>query len=146
MRSQAIERFMSHVLVVIGPQQSLLQASQLMRGHDIRHLPVMHGGELLGLLSQRDMYLVETLSDTPAAEIRVEEALTREPFLVDPEDSVQNVASRMAARKIGSAVVARGGKLLGLFTVTDALRALAVLAGAHPQEIEVPATEDDAWP
>jgi len=135
---------MSRVLVVIDPQESLQQASQLMRGHDIRHLPVVHKGELVGLLSQRDVYLVETLSDTPASEIRVEEAMTREPFLVDPEESLQSVASRMAARKLGSAIVARDGILLGLFTITDALRALAVFAGVHRQEFELPAVEDGA--
>jgi len=144
MQSQTIERFMSRVLVVIDPQESLLRASQLMRGHDIRHLPVVRSGELVGLLSQRDMYLVETLSDTPAGEIRVEEAMTRQPFLVDPEESVQTVASRMAARKVGSAIIARDGQLLGLFTVTDALRALEVFARAHPRGIEVPVVEEDA--
>jgi acetoin utilization protein AcuB len=144
MQGQGIENFMSRVLVVVDPQQSLGDASRLMRGHAIRHLPVVHKGEVVGILSQRDVYLVETLSNASPGEIRVEEAMTHEPFLVDPEESVHSVASRMAARKIGSAVVARDGKLLGLFTVTDALRALAVFARAHPQGIEIPVVEDDA--
>ncbi len=143
MQGQSIEKFMSHVLVVVDPQQSLALASQLMRGHGIRHLPVVRKGEVVGILSQRDVYLVETLSDAPAGEIRVEEAMTREPFIVDPEESVHGVAERMAARKIGSAVVARDGKLLGLFTVTDALHALAVFARAHPHGVEVPVVEED---
>ena len=132
MPAPAIENFVSQALVVVRPQDSLAHASALMRGHGIRHLPVVQGGDVVGLLSQRDVYLLETLSDTPPAEIRVEEAMTREPFLVDPEESVQSVASRMAERRIGSAVVARGGKLLGLFTATDALRALAVFARDAP--------------
>jgi acetoin utilization protein AcuB len=131
MQSQAIENFVSHVLVVVGPQDSLAHASALMRGHGIRHLPVVRAGVVVGLLSQRDVYLLETLSDSSPEEIRVEEAMTHEPFLVDPEEPVHSVASRMAARRIGSAVVARGGKLLGLFTVTDALRALAVCTQAE---------------
>lgn len=144
MQFQGIEYFMTRVLVVVDPKQSLGDASRLMRGHGIRHLPVVHAGEVVGILSQRDVYLVETLSSAPPEEIRVEEAMTREPFLVDPEESVHGVASRMAARKIGSAVVVRDGKLLGLFTVTDALRALAVFARAHPQGLEVPIVEEDA--
>lgn len=143
MQSLTIENFMSQVLVVVDPNQSLSEASRLMRGHKIRHLPVVHQGQVVGILSQRDVYLVETLSDAGPEEIRVEEAMTHEPFLVDPEESVESVASRMAARKIGSAVVARDGKLLGLFTVTDALRALAVFARAHPHGVEVPVVEED---
>jgi acetoin utilization protein AcuB len=136
MRSDAIENFMSHVLVVVDPQQTLAHAARLMRGHEIRHLPVVERGEIVGILSQRDMYLLETLSDTAPEEIRVEEAMTHEPFVVDPEEPLHSVASRMAARRIGSAVVARDQQLLGLFTVTDALRALAIFA--HPEPPGVP--------
>ncbi|MBK7642855.1 MAG: CBS domain-containing protein [Planctomycetes bacterium] len=136
---------MTSVLVVVDARASLEEAARLMRGHEIRHLPVLHGGELVGILSQRDIYLVETLSDARASEIRVEEAMTSELFLVDPEESVYSVASRMAARRIGSAVVARGAQLLGLFTATDALRALAVYAHANPRGVGLPEAEGGAW-
>ncbi len=145
MRQQSIESFMSTVLVVIDPRRSLGEASRLMRLHDIRHLPVVDRGRVVGLLSQRDVYLVETLSDSDPEEIRVEEAMTPEPFVVDPEDPVHSVAHRMAEKKLGSAVVAHEGKLLGLFTVTDALRALAVFTrpGAQVLEIESYPGEED---
>ena len=141
MKSQNIERFMSRVLVVVDPRQSLSEASQLMRGHGIRHLPVVRAGEVVGILSQRDVYLVETLSSAAPGEITVEEAMTRDPFHVDPEEPLHSVASSMAARRIGSVVVSRGGRLLGLFTVTDALQALAVFAHAQPLEALVPLAE-----
>jgi acetoin utilization protein AcuB len=143
MQGQSIERFMSRVLVVVGPRQTLGEASRLMRGHGIRHLPVVEHGDVVGILSQRDVYLVETLSGARPEEIRIEEAMTREPFFVEPEDTLEAVAEHMASRRIGSAIVARDGVLLGLFTVTDALRALAVYARAHPHGQEVPVVEDD---
>ena len=130
MQHRAIENFMSHVLVVVSPRQSLGEASRLMRGHGIRHLPVVEHGKVVGILSQRDVYLVETLAGSKPEEVRVEEAMTMEPFLVDPEESLESVAEQMASRRIGSAIVARDGQLLGLFTVTDALRALVVYARA----------------
>jgi acetoin utilization protein AcuB len=140
--SQNIERFMSRVLVVVDPRQSLGEASQLMRGHGIRHLPVVQAGEVVGILSQRDVYLVETLSNASPREISVEEAMTREPFHVDPEEPLHSVARSMAARRIGSVVVSRDGKLLGLFTVTDALQALAVYAHAQPPDALLPLADD----
>lgn len=145
MREQTIENFMSTVLVVVEPGRTLAEAARLMRSHDIRHLPVVDRGRVVGLLSQRDVYLVETLSDTDPEEIRVEEAMTPEPFVVDPEEPVHTVAKRMAEKKLGSAVVAHDGKLLGLFTVTDALRALAVFThpGARTIEIRALPQEED---
>lgn len=139
MREQTIENFMSTVLVVIEPRRTLAEAARVMRAHDIRHLPVVESGRIVGVLSQRDVYLVETLSDADPEEIRVDEAMTPEPFVVDPDEPVHVVAKRMAEKKLGSAVVAHGGKLLGLFTVTDALRALAVFTHPAARILEVPA-------
>src|SRR5690349_263459 len=146
MQGRAIENFMSHVLVVVGPRQTLGEASRLMRGHGIRHLPVVEHGKVIGILSQRDVYLVETLAVSRPEEIRVEEAMTSDPFLVEPEDSLESVAEHMASRRIGSAIVAHDGVLLGLFTVTDALRALAVYARADTRRQEVPHLEEGSRP
>ena len=120
-----IQHYMSSVLVVIEPQRTIADASHLMRVHSIRHLPVVSKGKVVGLLSQRDVYLLETLKDVDPSQVAVEEAMVREVYMVDPEEPVYRVANEMAERKIGSAVVSHDGKLLGLFTSTDALRALA---------------------
>jgi acetoin utilization protein AcuB len=123
-----IERFMSSVLVVIAPEQPLLEALRLMRLHSIRHLPVVKGGALVGILSQRDIHLLETLGDVDPARALVEEAMVRDVYTVEPDAPIDRVATQMADRRVGTAVVAHGSKLLGLFTTTDALRALAVYA------------------
>jgi CBS domain-containing protein len=120
-----IQHYMSSVLVVIEPERTIAEASRLMRLHSIRHLPVVSKGKVVGLISQRDVYLIETLKDIDPAQVAVEEAMVREVFTADPEEPVYRVATEMAERKIGSTVVSRDGKLLGLFTSTDALRALA---------------------
>lgn len=124
---QAIENYMSSVLVVIGPQDTLAEAARRMRLHEIRHLPVVDGKHVIGVLSQRDVYLVETFKGVDPSRVLVEEVMRKDPYVVEAEDSLTKVASTMAERKIGSAIVAHDGKLLGLFTTTDALRALAAL-------------------
>jgi len=122
-----IEKYMSSVVVVIDPQQTLAEAVRLMRLHRIRHLPVLAHGRLVGLVSQRDVYLMESFDRTDPSQILVKEAMSSSPYTVDPEEPIDVVAREMARRKIGSALVAHGGRLLGLFTATDALQALAAL-------------------
>jgi CBS domain-containing protein len=58
-------------------------------------------------------------------EVRVEEAMTAEPFTVAPDDDVKTVAAEMAKHRYGTAIVAENGHIRGIFTTTDALRALA---------------------
>jgi acetoin utilization protein AcuB len=123
----AIERYMSSVVVVIDPSQPLSEAIRLMRLHEVRHLPVVARNRITGLVSQRDVYLMQSLEPSDPSQILVSEAMTRDPYTVEPEESVDLVAREMVRRRIGSAVVAHGGKLFGLFTTTDALLALAAL-------------------
>jgi acetoin utilization protein AcuB len=109
----------------IGPDQPLSLAHDLMRQHRIRHLPVLDGGKLVGMVSLRDLHLVETFTDVDPDEVSVEEAMTPEPYAVSPTTPLEEVASEMAAHKYGSAVVLEGTKVVGVFTTVDACRALA---------------------
>ena len=111
----------------VGVDQPLATAHEMMRAHRIRHLPVLRAGKLVGLLSQRDLYLVETLRDVDPAKVRVEEAMSQKAYAVGPGTSLDRVSERMAAKKYGCAVVMEGGEVIGIFTTTDALRALTSL-------------------
>ncbi len=70
---------------------------------------------------------MESLRDVDPRVVRVDEAMTREAFTVGPRASLVRVARHMAERKHGSAVVVERGRVVGIFTTTDALDALAVL-------------------
>lgn len=110
---------------LIGAEQSLKTAHELMRSYEIRHLPVLHGGKLIGVLSQRDLHLVETLKDVDPEVIRVEEAMSQDVYAVPPKTPLKQVVREMASRKLGSAVVVEGTKVVGVFTTVDALDVLA---------------------
>jgi len=110
---------------LIGAEQSMKTAHDLMRTHEIRHLPVLHGGKLIGLLSLRDLHLVETLPDVDPETVRVEEAMTQDVYAVEPKTPLKQVVKEMVARKLGSAVVVEGTKVVGVFTTIDALDLLA---------------------
>ena len=127
-----IEHYVTTVLVVIEPQQPVAQAARLMREHGFHHLPVMHDGRPVGVISERDILLIESLRDVDPHDVLVEEAMSQELYLVDPEAPMRQVAADMADRHYGCAVVARGDRVYGVFTTTDALRALSVSQTIDP--------------
>ncbi|HEY6106961.1 MAG TPA: CBS domain-containing protein, partial [Anaeromyxobacteraceae bacterium] len=69
MARQTVQKHMTLSPQVISSRYTLAQAHQVMRERNIRHLPVVDDGRLVGVISQRDLYLLETLRGVdPAAE------------------------------------------------------------------------------
>ena len=132
--NDAIEDFMTRSVHTIGTKSPLTEAHRLMNEHAIRHLPVLEGGQLVGMLSQRDLHLIETLKDVVPKEVLVEEAMSQDAYTVAPEASLKEVAREMGFHKYGSAVIVRGKQVLGIFTTTDALRALDTVLGGVKKE------------
>jgi acetoin utilization protein AcuB len=122
-----IHRFMTPTPHTISARQTLAEAHQAMRERGVRHLPVVVDGKVVGVVSQRDLYLLETLRGVDVGRELVEEAMSDEPFVVAPDASLDEVAESMANSKHGSALVVDGAMLVGIFTSTDALRALVTL-------------------
>ena len=129
-----IRKYMTRAPHTIGQEQTLDVAHNVMRQHGIRHLPVLEGGKLVGLLSQRDLHLIETLRDVDPATTTVDEAMTTDVYITGPDATLDEVASQMAEHKYGSAVIVERGKVVGMFTTVDALHALTLLASTpEPQ-------------
>jgi CBS domain-containing protein len=102
---------------------------------------VLKRNTVVGVLSQRDIYLMQSIQDTPPSEVQVSEAMTDDPYTVEPDEKIDRVAREMVRRKIGTALITHGDRLLGMFTTTDALLALAALVEddrvpGEPDEIE----------
>jgi acetoin utilization protein AcuB len=127
--SPTIERFMTPAPHTIGFRQTLAAAHRLMSEHGIRHLPVLDSGKLVGILSQRDLHLIETLRDVNPEQVEVSEAMTPAPYTVTSRASLRRVAAEMATHKYGSAVVLEKARVVGVFTTVDALRALSNVLG-----------------
>jgi acetoin utilization protein AcuB len=117
-----IDRYMTTSPYSVGQEQKLSQAHKLMRSHNIRHLPVLHGGKLVGVLSDRDLHLIESLRDVDPDRVLVEEAMSPTVYTVAPETPLDEVVKEMAHHKYGCAVVVDNGKVVGVFTTIDAMR------------------------
>ncbi|HXX69934.1 MAG TPA: CBS domain-containing protein [Polyangiaceae bacterium] len=126
----SIDHFMTPYPHCIGRDQPLSAAHEKMRALRVRHLPVLDAGRLVGILSQRDLYFVETLRDVDPATVTVDDAMSPDVYVVPPEKPLGEVAALMVERKFGCAVVARGEQILGIFTTTDALRVLVGIVEA----------------
>jgi acetoin utilization protein AcuB len=122
-----IQKYMTTVPHSVGVEQTLRVASALMTEHGIRHLPVLHGGALRGILSDRDLKLIQSLPGVDLDETSVEEAMTEEPYTVLPDAPLDEVVSEMAEKRYGCAVVVQNHKVVGIFTTVDVCHALSEL-------------------
>jgi acetoin utilization protein AcuB len=105
------------------------EAREFMHEHDIRHLPVTEHGKLIGIISDRDIKLLlsEDFKIESKDELKVRDAYVVDPYIVDVCEPLERVLDTMAERHIGSALVTKKGKLVGIFTGVDACRHFAEL-------------------
>src|SRR4051812_22955657 len=119
-----VQKFMTTAPHSIGPDQTLAHAHDVMHAAKIRHLPVLVGGKLEGILTERDLRLVESLKDVDPKVVTVEDAMSTNVYAVGPDAPLDEVALEMAEHKYGSVVVLQNNKVVGIFTTVDACRAL----------------------
>ena len=127
----SIQKYMTTSPHTVGSDQTLAHAHRLLREHTIRHLPVLRGGKLVGMLTERDLALVESLKDVDASKVLVEEAMSTSLFQVSPDAPLDQVVAEMAAKKYGSAVVVQNQNVVGILTNVDVCSALAELLNTH---------------
>jgi CBS domain-containing protein len=117
---------MSTRVVSIGPKEAASEAWTRMRRRRIRHLVVMEGGRLVGVLSERD------LGGRAGADIRrgrrVQDLMTPHVESAAPETTVHDAADLLRKRLIGSLPVLDGDRLVGIVTATDVFDALGSAA------------------
>ncbi len=108
----------------VEAHDSLLKARAMMVEHEIRHLPVKERGVLVGVLTDRDLKRVldPDLGMPPKEELFVQDAYVSEAYAVDGGEPLDGVLEHMATHHIGSALVTKGGRLVGILTATDACR------------------------
>lgn len=128
MRKVTVARYMTRGAQTIGHREPLATAHRMMNELGVRHLPVLESGQLVGVVSQRDLHFIETLPGVDRHHVAVEEAMTADVLTISGRTSLRRVARDMAERKAGSAVVVDAqGRVEGIFTTTDVLKALVDL-------------------
>ena len=117
--SPAVEDCMSTELYTLELEATVQEARGLMRGHGVRHLPVVQELRVLGLVSDRDLCLAAGRAQPANTPVR--EIMTPEVQTIEPAADLSTAARTMGELKISSLPVIEGEDLVGMLTVTDVL-------------------------
>lgn len=126
-----VKAYMTPTPHTIGAEQTMERAHALMRQHRLRHLPVLSGGRLVGIVSDRDLHMVETFPDVDPRSVRVEEAMSQDVYTVTPDTPLEEVVHAMATHKYGSTLVVDHERVVGIFTTVDVCRAFSELLSSR---------------
>lgn len=137
---------MQEKIVTISVGERLSTVQDIMTLGRVRHMPVVHGGKLVGVVSERDLLrasLSNLASFAPEQRraflhvVEIARVMSAPPIVIDPDATVEAAALLMAERKIGCLPVVRDEELAGLITETDILRHFAGMPpeprGAGPE-------------
>lgn len=130
-KKTTVRDLMSIEVATLGRDDTLDIADGVMAMSRIRHLPVLHEGKVLGIVSQRDLFR-SALGTALAFGIRrpqelmrsvaVQDVMSAPAVTIGPDAPVQDAARAMLEKKIGCLPVVEQGSLVGILTETDILR------------------------
>ena len=128
-----LSEIMSRGLITVDKNASLRRARRILDQHRIRHLLVMDGKRLVGIVTDRDLRQAAPSSKSPLTmsereefmdELKVVEVMSRKLITASPDTTVREAARVMVSEKIGCLPVVYGNQLVGIVTETDLLEML----------------------
>jgi acetoin utilization protein AcuB len=133
-----VDEFTSPSPITVGPKTPALEVAGVLHKNGIRHVPVVENDIPLGIISERDLRVLSSVKELSL--VTAEQVMVTDPFTVSPETPLDQVVYEMSDRKIGSAIVQdESGRIVGIFTNTDALNALVeILRGVLPETLDAP--------
>ena len=138
---------MTREVVTVGPEAGVNEAWGLCREKNIRHLPVVEGGRLVGIVSDRDLRDVSPPrggqdQENTLGYVRVRDIMSSRVVTAHPLDTIEHAARVIYENRFNCLPVCDEGDLAGIITSSDLVRTLVELVGAHGRgswiEIEVP--------
>ncbi len=112
--------------ITVDPDDLLIRASHKMQAGGFRRLPVVSAGRLVGIVSERDLrehrgYFEHT---------KINGVMTENPVTVTPATTLEEAAQTLVERQIGGLPVVENGRLVGIITTSDILKAFLDVMGA----------------
>lgn len=125
--------------ITVAPQATVAEAKALLEAYRIRHLPVVDCGRLVGMITDRDIRLASmprarmerAHPDALLQLIRVGQVMTPGPTTASPDMPIAEAARIMLERRYGGLPVVTDGRLVGIITQADLLKALIALLKAE---------------
>lgn len=129
-KNEPISSIMTKEVVTLSLTDSLYSAEKRMKVNHIRHMPVVEGDRLIGLISLSDLqrvsfidaYSREGTEDTPVYNmLSIKDLMIKNPLTATPRTTILEVSKLLASKEFHSLPVVEGDKLVGIITTTDLL-------------------------
>ncbi len=140
-----VKDWMSKSLITIDEDDSIMRASKIMKANNFQHLPVMHKGQLAGIVSDRDLKEAQPSKATALDihemyylldKVKVSHIMPKQLYTINPDDTVEKAAAIMEKHHISALpVVGPGGFLEGIITKGDVFRAFVSISGIHQADL-----------
>jgi CBS domain-containing protein len=111
----------NQVLVSAEPHQTVLEVAKLMVEHNIGAVPIMQGGQLTGIFSERDLMSRVVVAGKNPAQIAVSQVMTEDPLTVAPNDSLETCMTLMKRHGFRHLPICVGRELKGVVSLRDIL-------------------------
>jgi acetoin utilization protein AcuB len=147
MRMLRVRDAMTREVVTLGPESSAAEAWGVCQEMKIRHLPIVEGGRLVGLVSDRDLRDISPPRGSGGERdtlgwVSLRDIMSTDLVTIHPLDTIEHAAREIYKRRIGCLPVVADGELVGIITSTDMMRIMIEMVGAQEigswVEVEVP--------
>ncbi|MBZ9628670.1 CBS domain-containing protein [Psychroflexus sp. CAK57W] len=132
MKTTQIQKLMTKNLVKLNLEDSLTKAESLFKSNNIRHLPVVSGNKIVGMLSYNDLLRIsfadsanddgETVETTVYDMFNLEQVMSKQVYFVKASDSIEDAAKLFISKNFHALPVIENDKLVGIVTTTDMIR------------------------
>jgi CBS domain-containing protein len=107
----------------VEPSATLGEVATLMKQHDCGSIPVVDGGRLVGIVTDRDLVIRGIAAGTDAKTQRVSKVMSADPVTIGPDEDISAAEKLMADRQIRRLPVVEKGKLVGIIVTAQIARA-----------------------
>jgi CBS domain-containing protein len=144
MKSEKVIHWMSTNLITIDPRTKLPEAYKLLKTFNIRRLPVVDFGKLVGIVTLDDIREARPCEDLRlsiydlnylVSQMRVDKIMSDQPITISPEATIGQAAKLMHDHRIGCLPVIENDRLLGMITESDIFRVMARKTETIPDEL-----------
>ena len=127
-----ISKIMSNDIITVNKTQSIREVSDIIEGKNIRHVPVVSGDYVIGMLSKVDLQKIsfvnsydnDGLTTAMYDNLNIEQVMTKDVKVVQKSDTIYEVATILSKNEFHSLPVVEGEKLVGIVTTTDLIKYL----------------------
>lgn len=113
-----------HTVFSVSPTTIVYNAIEIMAEKNIGALLICEGDKLVGIFSERDYARKLILKGRSSKDTTIGELMTRDPFTVTPEVSIEECMEIMTTRRFRHLPVMEGGKVIGVISITDVVRSI----------------------